>query len=256
LALYGFLAGLLLFAALQMRSGWLDSHPYVPPTPPPTTLVVNQAADAQFGSIGVALAKARPGDTVEVAGGEYREQIHLPEGVTLVSKIPQAAIIRSAGEGGGPAVVAENVKSGRVTGLRILADPKMPLSIGILLAGSGVEISDCEISGAGTAIEVRGGHAVLRANTIQDSLQSGLVISGDATPWISHNAIARNGRKTKKPAVRIENPARPVLVGNTFVDNGGEAVAVPAGMDRAPIQQFNFFPRTTAPARIRTGETP
>ena len=89
---------------------------------------------------------------------------------------------------------------------------------------------------------------MLRANSIQDSLQSALAISGDATPWISHNAIVRNGRKTKKPAVVVTDPARPVLIGNTFDDNAARAISLPAGMDGSADPQVQFFPaRRPAP---------
>ena len=56
----------------------------------------------------------------------------------------------------GPAVIAEGVKGARLSGFRILADPQMPLSVGILVRDSAVEIDDVEIKGAGVGIEIRG----------------------------------------------------------------------------------------------------
>jgi len=44
-----------------------------------------------------------------------------------------------------------------------------------------------------------------------------------------------------------------VLIGNTFGDNGGEAVSMPEGMDRAALQKFNFFLPAKRPARSRGG---
>ena len=38
------------------------------------------------------MAEARPGDTVEVRIGEYREQVRLKSGVTLRSLVPREAI--------------------------------------------------------------------------------------------------------------------------------------------------------------------
>jgi hypothetical protein len=56
------------------------------------------------------------------------------------------------------------------------------------------------------------------------------------------------------PGVIVEDPARPVLIGNTFGDNGGEPVRIPGGMDKDPIAKFNFFlPATKPPARNRGG---
>jgi serine/threonine protein phosphatase PrpC len=230
--LAGILAGAALVAVLHMRYGILD-YPRQDPAPvvaPHRTLVVG----SQFASIADALAQAKPGDSVEVQAGEYREQIRMREGVQLRSRAPLAAILRPPADGTGPAVIAEKQHSGRITGFHIV-------DAGILLDGADVEVSDCEIEGAPVAIEIRGGHPALRANSLHDWVQSALLISGDATPWISHNTILRNGRKTKKPAVVAADPARPVLVGNTFDDPAVRAVSLPAGVDASTVTRFNFF---------------
>ena len=70
------------------------------------------------------MAEARPGDTVEVLGGEYREQVRLKSGVTLRSRVPRLAILRAAPLSNGPAVVAEGVSDARINGFLILADEK------------------------------------------------------------------------------------------------------------------------------------
>src|SRR5262249_4668063 len=119
----------------------------------------------------------------------------------------------------------------------------IPLERGVVLDDADVEVSDCEIAGAAVGIEIRGGHATIRANSIQESLQSAMLISGAATPWISHTTIVRNGRKSRKPAVVIQDPARPVLLGNTFAENGGQPISAPAGVDAAAMQKLNWFVR-------------
>jgi PPM family protein phosphatase len=233
----GLVAGAALLAALQYRFGFLDS-------PRPTVVVAPHrvlAVGAQFTTINDALSQAHPGDILDVAAGEYREQIRLREGVQIRSRAPLAAILRAAPESSGPAVIAEKLHSARITGFRILADEKMPLAVGILLDRSDVEVSDCEIAGATIGVEIRSGRPALRANSVQESVQFALVISGDAAPWISHNAIVRNGRKTKKAVVVVTDPARPVLIGNTFDVNAARAISLPAGMDGGAISKFNFF---------------
>ena len=245
-AIYGFIAGVLLLAALQLRFGWLNPV-RVPPHPSAArVLVVGTSDGAQFSAINDALSQARFGDTVELLGGEYREQIRLPDGVSLTSRVPQAAIIRAAPSDSGPpaAIIAENVRSGRITGLRILADEKLPLSVGILLENSNVEIADSEVAGAVTGIEIRGNsHPALRANSIHDSVKSGIAISGPSTPWLSHNEILRNGRGSPelRPGIFVSSPAQPVFIGNVFSENGAQGIVLPAGMDSAPILKFNFF---------------
>ena len=55
----------------------------------------------------------------------------------------------------------------------------------------------------------------------------------------------------------VEAPARPVLIGNTFGDNGGEPVRLPEGMDAETITKFNFFLQAPKPpVRNRRGASP
>ena len=202
--------------------------------------------DAQFQTIHDAVAQARAGDTVELLAGEYREQVRLREGVKLASRVPYAAMIGTPPAATEPsvAIIAENLKSGGVFGVRILATPDMPIATGILVADADIEIDDSEIAGASVGIEIRGaGSPRIRANNIHDSLAEGIRISGAATPWLSHNEIARNGRKAgaRRPGILVLNPARPALIGNVFTDNGAEAFVIPADMDGAPVLKFNFF---------------
>ena len=102
------------------------------------------------------MAEARPGDTVEVPQGEYREQVRLKDGVTLRARVSREPMLRAAPMSAGPAVIAEGVKGARFSGFRILADREAPLSTGILLRDSEVEIDDVEVKGAGVGIEIRG----------------------------------------------------------------------------------------------------
>jgi len=258
---YGFLAGLLLLAAAQWRFGFLDRPRQTVAAPAgPRTLVVGTTEGAQFAAISDALSEARSGDTIELLAGEYREQIRLPKGVSLVSRIPRAAVIRSPANANADdppvAIVADGVKSGRITGLRIAGEEHMPIREGIVLADSDIEIDDCEISGAWAGIEIRGNsRPVLRANSIRENVYDGVIISGSSAPWLSHNDISRNGRKPRdlRPGIVVLDPARPVFIGNIFSENGAEAVDIPDGMDGRPILKFNFFLKGQALGRTPPG---
>jgi serine/threonine protein phosphatase PrpC len=250
---YGFVCALLAVAGLHYL-GWLDARHVLAPAAP-QTLRVGAGA---FATIREALAKALPGDTVEVESGEYREEVRLKSGVTLKNRAPDVPILRAAPleTGLSAAIVAEGVNGARVSGFRILADEKGPLAVGVVIADSDLELQDTEIAGAATGIEIRGNSkAVLRANSIQDCRERGIRISGAAAPWLLHNAIVRNGRRPRDPGpgVLVEEPARPVLIGNTFEDNGGDAVRLPEGMDGGAILKFNFFLPAKRPARSRGG---
>jgi len=252
---YGLVFASLVFAALRYF-GLADRQPAVPPA---QTFRVGAGGLA---TINEALAKARPGDTVEVSSGEYPEQLRLKGGVTVRGRKPDVPILRAAPMPNGPAVaiVAEGVQGARVSGFRIRADEKAPLAFAVVISDSDLELQDTEIVGAATGVEIRGkSTAVLRANSIQDCRDTGIRISGDSAPWILYNAILRNGRRAREertppgPGVIVEAPAHPVLEGNTFADNGGEPVRTPEGMDKDAITKFNFFLPAKPPTRNRAG---
>jgi hypothetical protein len=177
--------------------------------------------------------------------------------------MPDVPVLRAASIENGPAVaiLAEGAQGARVSGFRIRADEKAPLAAAVVISNSDLELQDTEIVGAATGVEIRGkSTAVLRANSIQDCRDAGIRISGDSAPWLLYNAILRNGRRAHLaetppgPGVLIEAPAHPVLIGNTFGDNGGQPVRTPEGMDTAAITKFNFFlPATRPPTRNRGG---
>jgi hypothetical protein len=199
-------------------------------------------------TIAAAMAQARPGDTVEVPEGEYREQVRLADGVTLRARVPRDPKLRAAPMSNGPAVIAEGVKGARLSGFRILADPAMPISTGILLRDSVVEIDDVEVKGAGIGIEIRGSTSpVLRANAIRDCLGEGVLILGPGAPWLSHNLIQAN----KGAGVAARDGAKPSLLGNVFDRN----VLEPPATDS--VKELNFFlGPVRAPARPNRAARP
>jgi serine/threonine protein phosphatase PrpC len=234
----------LLFAAgfaAAAGLGWL-TRPMWQPTP----VVIGPRVIQVTNTIAAAMAEARAGDTVEVPGGEYREQVRLKDGVTLRARVPREPMLRAAPLSGGPAVIAEGVKGARFSGFRILADPQMPLSTGILLRDSNVEVDDVEVKGAGVGVEIRGSASpVLRANAIRDSLAEGVLIMGPGAPWLSHNLIQAN----RGAGVAARDGARPSLLANTFDRNVLEPPATDA------VKALNFFLEPVrAPARRRAGE--
>jgi hypothetical protein len=206
----------------------------------PAPVVIAPRTIAVTTTIAAAMAEARAGDTVEVPEGEYREQVRLTDGVTLRARVPRDPKLRAAPMSNGPAVIAEGVKGARLSGFRILADPGMPISTGILLRDSVVEIDDVEVKGAGIGIEIRGSASpVLRANAIRDCLAEGVLILGPGAPWLSHNLIQRN----KGAGVAARDGAKPSLLGNVFDHN----VLEPPATDS--VKELNFFLPVRAPAR-------
>ena len=214
--------GIAIGGALGFGAAKMAIHPPPPVVIQPRVLPVGPGQ--AFTGIAAALAEARPGDTIEVAAGEYREQVVLKSGVTLLSRVPFEAVLRAAPMSAGPAVLGEGVRGARLAGFRIQADAQAPLSAAIVLSNSEVEVSDTEISGARVGVELRGGGAAaLVGNTIHDCVAEGLLVTGASTPWISHNVFRRN----QGAAVAAREGARPSLVDNLFEKNW---IDVPADM--------------------------
>jgi serine/threonine protein phosphatase PrpC len=225
-----FAAGFVAAAAV----GWLTRTAWQP-----APVVVAPRVIAVTTTIAAAMAEARPGDTVEAPEREYREQVRLKSGVTLRAAFPRKPMLRAAPMSNGPAVIAEGVKDARLSGFRILADPQMPLSVGILLRDSVVEIDDVEVKGAGVGIQIFGSAGpVLRANAIRDCLAEGVLILGPGTPWLSHNLIQAN----KGAGLAAHDGAKPWLLGNIFDRNVLEPPATDAE------KEDNFFLTPPRPA--------
>ncbi len=207
-------------------------------TPPPVVIVPRTLEVRQGGpysTIAQAMADARPGDTVLVRIGEYREQVRLKNGVTLKSMVPREAILRAAPMSAGPAIVADDVHDARVSGFWIDANAPLSLSAGIVLNNSPVEIDDTEISGAATGVEVRGAASpVLVGNAIHDCAGDGILIAGPSTPWLSHNSILRN----RGAGIAARDGAQPSLVGNVIEDNPLELLP---GTDLEALRAKNFL---------------
>jgi serine/threonine protein phosphatase PrpC len=207
------------------------------PVSVPRTWTVGPTEAADGATISGVLEKAQPGDTVVVEPGEYRELVRLRGGVILLSREPHAAVLRSTDRG--IAILADGARTGRVSGFRIAGDSQHPMSIGVQLKDSGVTLDYLEISGASTAgVEILGeGAPVLRLNQIIRNPGAGVLVRDRARPQLVHNLIAG-----ARPGLEIRNEARPELRGNTFLDDGPEAIWAPrAAAPDAAMLEDNFF---------------
>jgi PPM family protein phosphatase len=227
------LVGIATGLALGFAAAWLSIPRPEPQIILPQVLVVGPGqTDTE---VAPALARARSGDTIEVLAGEYREQVRLKDGVILRSRIPREAILRAAPLSDRPAILAEGVKGARVTGFLVQADAQAPLSAGIVLINSEVELDDNEISGPRIGVEIRGmAIPILRANSIHDCAAEGVLILGPSTPWISHNAF----RDNKGAGLAARGEARPSLIGNIFERN---VLDLPPEMALDAIREKNVF---------------
>ena len=219
---------------IALAAVWFSRSFWMPvPAAPVGPRLLTVGPGAPFSTIAAAMEQARPGDTVEALAGEYREQVKLKSGVTLRSRLPREAILRAAAVSDGPAVVAQDVKGARISGLRILSDPQTPVPVGMKLQDSEVEIDDMEVDRPGIGIEIHGGNVALVGNAIHDCSAEGILILGGGGHWISHNAIQRN----KGAGIAARDGAKAGLIGNYVEKNSLEL----PGDDMNLIRERNFL---------------
>ncbi len=242
----GALAGIAVYGGLQLLD---QRNPReVRATPDPQLVRVASrhevGAGRAFRTIGDALAAARPGDTIAVHPGRYREQVRLEEGVTLMAAVPGRAVIEPLppSDGSGPvaALVAEGIGAGRVSGLVIAGRTGAPIDYGVVIRRAAVTVENVEVRGAkvaGVSIE---GAAVLLASYVHDNPGAGIVVRGAGTPLVLNNRVLDNGRGNPlAPGIDVEPGARPRIAGNVIAGNGAEGVR---GLSaRSPLLEANLF---------------
>jgi parallel beta-helix repeat protein len=221
------------------------------PTPPPAPVLHVGPGEADFLSISDALADARPGQTIEVAPGQYLETVELKEGVALVSRTPRGAVIQAPDAA--PAVSGRGVRT-RLVGFKIEGG-----AVGLLLDGAQVEVSEVEVTGAAEAgIAISGAdRSSVESCYVHDNTGAGILLDGGAATQVRQNLIARNGTKTpKRPGIEIRGQARPLLIENRIEGNGAAGVWLPTAERTDEILQWNQFGRASRSQAVRVAPTP
>jgi serine/threonine protein phosphatase PrpC len=220
----------------------------ISPTPPPVLRV--GPGEIGFATISEALATARPGQTVEVEPGDYREAIALRDGVDLVSRVPRGAVLRAPQGATIPVVSARGVKA-RLAGFRIAGNATTPLTVGLRLDGAQVQATGLEVLGATEAgIEIAGeDRSTIETSYVHDNAGAGVVVADGAAPQIRQNLIARNGipgngMGKKRPGVEVRGAARPLLIENRIEGNAAAGVWLPSAERADEIFGWNRFEGT------------
>jgi hypothetical protein len=219
--------------ALALAAAWFARPYFIPPPVVIEARVLTAGPGARFDTIAAALTAARSSDTVEVLTGEYREQVNLKSGVTVRSRVPRGARL-VAPVGNGPAIIAKDVGNARISGFLIYGDAQTPLTTGILLDNSNVDVEGVDIEGANVGIEIRGAASpTLRGDAIHDCIAEGILIVGPSSPWISHNTFQR----IKGPAINARDGAKPELIGNVFEKS---TLELPPDIPLDNVRDHNF----------------
>jgi hypothetical protein len=227
----------------------LFSNNQPPIEKPSRKLVVQQNGWSEFKTINAALQSAvgqelKDNLVIEVAPGEYHEHVSLRNGITLISQVPGAAIIYAPGQGenAGVAVSASGVESATLAGFKITGDQSHPLSVGLRLTDSSVDVSDVEIANAEMAgVEISGAdNSTLRSSYIHSYRDAGVNIGGASSSLITRNVITRaeSQEPSGRPAIRIDSGARPRFEWNTIYET--EDVLGLEGEARIQFRKNNF----------------
>jgi hypothetical protein len=172
-------------------------------------------------TIGAALDRARPGDTIEVSPGEYHEDVHLRSGISVVSTTLHGARIFSPDV----AVLAEDIHNARFAGFEV----EGPGRVGIRIANADLQVTGVRVSGMqNAAIEITGAcKSIIQASEIADNPGTGISVRENARPRLEHNLIRHNGHgPAMLPGILIEGSAAPVLFGNIIEESGAEQIWV------------------------------
>ena len=221
---------------------------YLPLSAPQRRILsVSHDAKTEFASIASALASAQAGDTVEVLPGVYRERLLMKDAVLVTSRPAGQAVLQPEADASQPdaAVVIQGIRSGAVEGFRILGTPRNPISVGVLVADSDVQLEGLEIEGTTSAgILIRGvSTPTVRAGNIHHNHGAGIVIEDRAAPHIVAGLIVNNGDLPESARAGVEpaESARPVFEGNVIANafqNFSRRLAPEA---EAELRKHNLF---------------
>jgi serine/threonine protein phosphatase PrpC len=226
--LYGAMAGIGLLVYLQWSS--IGANIGLPWNWPQTIRVSPVEGDGAFTRISDALRAVRPGDRVEVAPGEYRESLVLPDGVIVNSTIPHGAIIRPVrvpATGGAIGILGEGGRV-HISGFTILPGDE-GLDVGIRLKDASVQVSNLDIGSATIAgIQIEGNTSgLIRGISVESGPETALTVKGANDVRVEVNWFGRSS--AARATVRIEEGASIEILRNIIEGHAGSPpVSAPA----------------------------
>jgi PPM family protein phosphatase len=221
-----FVGGLLIGVATALAVAYAMRHVLIPDVEQtvagPRALVVGASASAQYRTIGDAASVARPGDTIQVQPGEYREQLVVPDGVAVIATPAREAVLRAPPDALQPwtAVIVPapvddgRVEGTRVSGLKIAGQAQAPIAIGVHVFGRAA-LDDLEVSGTTLAgVAVAGGAVGVMGAFLHDNAGPAFALRGGEAR-LAHNLLVRNGTATPSGvAIVLEGTPQVTFVGN------------------------------------------
>jgi serine/threonine protein phosphatase PrpC len=213
---------------------------------PPQTLIVSPDGSAPYTRISDALAASRPGDTVRVEPGLYRESVELRSGADLVARVPGTVTIARPNGSNAAVLALTGPFNARVTGIRIESDT--PVDVGVRVTAPAATLELVEISGSirrgidlspASAVTVRGSRFAIPGLL--------LAVPDDAYATLVNSVAVRSGG-TGGTALSVGTSARLVLRGNVFSGYNGDVIDGVGAARRAELLAGNVVVPPEAPA--------
>jgi SpoVK/Ycf46/Vps4 family AAA+-type ATPase len=202
----------------------------------PVTISVSSAGNADYETIGGALAAAPDGATIVVAPGGYAENLVLGRHVTVTAGGPADSVIIDPPSG--PAV---SMGSGTVTLRQLTVRGHDQAFAALDVSGGSLTLDHCEIAAAALAgMDVHGPAVVLmHGGRVRNSAGHGVLISGGASGTLTRAIIEQVG----SDGVTITSTAAPVLEDCEIRDTGAHGMVL--ARDADPVVRRCSITRTS-----------
>ena len=204
----------------------------------PRTLVVGTDDTAPFTRIAAALEASRPGDTVRLEPGVYREPLVIRDGVDLVARVPGTVTIVRPRNANTPVLTIAGAFNVRIAGIRFDADG--PADVGVRIAAPAATLDLVEITGLirraidlspASSLTVRGSRIAVAGAV--------LALPDEAHATFVNSMLIRAGGT---PDAAISTTASPNLVlrGNVFSGYGADVVQGVGAARRSELMAGNI----------------
>lgn len=186
---------------------------------------------AVFSTIQKAMNDAKPGQTLVVPAGTYKEQLRFKAGVHLKAAEAGKVVVQADGQSG-PALLAEGCRQGSVhgfvfehTGSEVTAGEAWPV---VFLKTSGISLEQCTIqNGVGDGAVITGSAAPELVKCVfRNHAGSGLVLESGSHAQVKGCEARQNGGSGME--VRLVGTAA-VIAGGEVTGNAGSGIVVKDG---------------------------
>ena len=213
------------------------------------TIVAGPAASATATTLAEAVTAAAPGDVIRLEPGTYAERLAVPDGVSVVARVPGASIfVNPSGAADWIAITAGGETGGTIAGLRVESSTVRPVAVGLQLSGHGRSLELLQLDGpmrAGIAVgadasaSLHGSHFTV--------VGTALALAARGQCEATGNAFVRTPRATGT-AVSLAEAAQAVLRRYVFTGYGRDLVNGLPDTERDQVRAANIVVPADAPA--------